>query len=356
MYQFLTEIPNDQANSTIPDVTFSPNGKMFAASYKENNKINVYDSATMALIRSYQKPESQLDWPHGLTMTNDHIIVTNKHLIVQPSTFIVYRIENPSEKPVSVFTTPIQHLREAHSIDLNNGRLVAAYCGKGIGAIVSYHFDDKTGVITGPTCVHESKSTFPPSIEPKGICFTDKGEKIIVTLSTEKPSTYIGMLMRALRLLREKDGLKYIAHKALRKFKQQDIGQNVKIDKTVGYYNGLAVYNIDENGIFSKKPIQTQRRSKFSRLENINIVKKSCVIADPINDTVNLYKFDGNQFPESPIEIIQDRLAFPHDACLSPDEKLLVVANYGLKVVDNRPQWGKFRTPHSDKLTIYELS
>lgn len=355
MYQFLSEIPNDQAHSTIPDVAFSPDGRLFAATYKENNKINVYDTTTRTLLRSYQKPEAQLDWPHGLILTNRHIIVTNKHLITQPSTLNVYRIDDPSEKPVFIFTTPLNHLHAAHSIDINKGRLVVAHEGRGARAIVSYHYDDDTGVITGPTSVHESKVTFPNHAEAKGICFTSDGEKVVVTLTTEYPSTYIGMFKRGLRLLREQDGFKYVVHRTLKKIIRYIMGQTIAIDETIGHYTGLAVFHIDEHGKLSDEPIQIVHRSHFSRPENIHIIEDSCVLSDPANNIVSIYHYDGKQFSNDPAEVIQDHLSFPHDACFSPDRKMIVVANYGFEIVNNRPLWGKYHNPSGGKLTIHQL-
>lgn len=92
-YRFVSDICNDQGASTIPDVAFHPNGCTFAASYKENNQIRVYDSSTKAILRTYQNPEAQLDFPHGVVITNRHIIVSNKHNPAnKPSTLHVYRV------------------------------------------------------------------------------------------------------------------------------------------------------------------------------------------------------------------------------------------------------------------------
>ena len=306
MYRFVSEIHNDQDSSYIPDVAFHPNGSMFAASYRDNNQVRVYDSSTRSLLRTYRNPEASLDFPHGVTITNRHIIVSNKlDPTDRPSILNVYGIDNPSEEPLTVFPTPIKHLREAHSLAVHNGRLVITYCNRGsvqCASIVSYSFDDETGEISGPTSVLDSE--FVIQGDPKGICFNEDGTKVIITLT----------------------GL-----------------------------NGMAIFDVDDDGILSKMPVQILNGPQFSRPENISFAKGSCAIANTTNNSVNLYNYNGDYFPGSPVQVVRDHLSFPHDACLSPDKKLLVATNYGLVVIKGQPQWKNFLNPRNDKLTFYEL-
>jgi len=190
----------------------------------------------------------------------------------------------------------------AHSLAVHNGRLLSTYCGKGIGAIVSYCFDDEEGKISGPTSILDSRLVVQGGI--KGLCFNEEGTKVIVTFSDS---------------------------------------------------NEVVIFDVDEEGVLSKVPVQTLRGSQFSRPENLSIAKGLCAITNLISETVNLYNFDGDHFPDSPVQVIRDRLSFPHDACLSPDKKMLVVSNLGIGVINGEPQWGSFRHPRSDKLTFYEL-
>jgi len=350
-YHFVSEIHNDQSSSTIPDVAFNPSGCMFAVTYKDNNEVRIYDSSTQTLLRTYQNPEAQLDWPHGVVMTNRHIIVSNKHNPTnKPSTFTVYRVGGPSEKPITVFRTPVKHLREAHSLTVHNGRLLVTYCGKDIWAraIVSYRFDDEEGKISGPTSIIES--WFAEHGEPKGVCFNEEGTKVIATFYAGKPTGFIYKIRRAKRMLREKGGPRKLIKIALSKFTKPYIGQKKKSD------TGVVMFDVEENGELSNAPIQTLQGSQFSRPENITIVKDTYAIIDAVNDAVSLYNFDGDHLPDSPVQVIRDRLSFPHDACLSPDKKMLVVTNYGIDVDGDHPQWGRFIHPRSDKLTIYELT
>ena len=302
-YRFVSEIHNDQNSSYIDSVAFHPDGHMFAASYGLNNQVRIYDSSTQCLLRTYQNPEARFDWPQGVTITNRHIIVSNKHRpIRKPGTFNVYRVDDPSEEPLTVFTTPVKHLREAHSFAVHNGRLLVTYCGKGIGAIVSYCFDDEEGKISGPTSILDSQLVVQGDI--KGLCFNEEGTKVIVTFSDS---------------------------------------------------NGMAIFDVDEDGVLSKAPVQTLQGSQFSRPENLSTAKGLCAIANTTNNTVNLYNYNGDHFPDSPVQVIRDHLSFPHDACLSPDKKILVVSNFGLNVVNGEPQWRSFLHPRNDKLTFYEL-
>jgi len=371
MYRFVSEIINDQSSSFVPDVAFHPDGSMFAVSYKNNNQIRVYDSSTQSLLRTYRNPEARLDWPHGVTMTNRHIIVSNKHNPpTKPSTFNVYRVGDPSLEPLTVFTTPVKHLREAHSLAVHNGRLLATYCAESIGsrrAIVSYRFDDEEGKISGPTSILES--CFIMQRNPKGLCFNEEGTKVIVTLTKAeltKPGGFEHSVKEAMSAAVERS--KEIADKLrIRKFLRRTrkfvlsklansyIGQNKKSDKTIDDSYGVAIFDVDEDGVLSKAPVQTLLGSQFSRPENVSIAKGLCAITNLISETVNLYNFDGDHFPDFPVQVIRDRLSFPHDACLSPDKKMLVVANYGLGVINGEPQWGSFHHPRSDKLTFYEL-
>ena len=306
MYRFVSEILNDQDSSFIPDVAFHPDGCMFAVSYRQNNQIRVYDSSTQCLLRTYRNPEARLDWPQGVAITNRHIIVSNKpYHTTKPGILNVYRVGDPSEEPLTVFTTPVKHLREAHSFAVHNGRLLVTYCGKGKlkgRAIASYSFDDETGKISGPTSILES--CFIMQRNPKGLCFNEEGTKVIVTFSDS---------------------------------------------------NGMAIFDVDEDGVLSKAPVQTLQGSQFSRPENLSTAKGLCAIANTTNNTVNLYNYNGDHFPDSPVQVIRDHLSFPHDACLSPDKKMLVVSNFGLNVVNGEPQWRSFLHPRNDKLTFYEL-
>ena len=180
MYRFVSENYNDQGSSRIPDVAFHPDGCTFTVSYKDNNHICVYDSSTQSLLRTYRNPEARLDWPHGVTMTNRHIIVSNKLntkcVPRKPSVFNVYRIGEPSGEPITVFTTPVKYLGEAHSFAVHNGRLLVTYCGEhNPWAVVTYSFDDETGKY--PDQLAFSNRGSPCMEHPKDCVLMKKGQR-----------------------------------------------------------------------------------------------------------------------------------------------------------------------------------
>lgn len=340
-YRFVTEIVNDQDSSFVPDAAFHPDGTYYAISYRDNNQVRVYNASSSTLFRTYQNPQAQLSFPHGLLITKNHIIVSNKlkAYSTEPSKFTVYRIDDSSGEPVEVFTTPLENLREAHSMDIRNGLLYVTYCGKDIGAILTYAFDDETGRITGPVNVVDE--WFSQYGEPKGICLNEDGSKAFVTMAVEQ-SLKNPNKGPTKDKLRKVYGWELFLSKLLRK--KRDIYH---------HFNGVVVFDVDQNGVLSNKPVQVFKQTK-SRLENINIVNDSCVVADPLNDRVFIYNLDNQHFFNNAPQVLMEHLTFPHDACFSPDGKLLVVTNYGIELNAGRPQWETFRQPRGDKIAIYE--
>jgi hypothetical protein len=121
-----------------------------------------------------------------------------------------------------------------------------------------------------------------------------------------------------------------------------------------GITNGMAVFVIDSSGQIATTPRQVVLRPEYCRLENIHIVNDTCAVADPVNNQVMLYRFNGELSLE-PFQVIDQRLSFPHDACLSPDGQTLVVSNYGLKIVGAVPQWHEYTDQRGDKLSVFRL-
>ena len=90
------------------------------------------------------------------------------------------------KKPIQIFQTPFNHLREPHSLAIRDGRLVVTYAENVApsGAIVSYGFNEETGEITG--LLDKTESWFSGCGDPKGICFNSDGTKIFVTFESDK--------------------------------------------------------------------------------------------------------------------------------------------------------------------------
>ncbi|MGR9074134.1 MAG: hypothetical protein ACU833_13820 [Gammaproteobacteria bacterium] len=345
MYRLVTEIPNDQAKSYITDVAFHPGGGLYAVVYRDLNQIRLYDAATHTLVRSYRNPQAGLDWPHGAVMTERHLIVSNKHNPMnRPSVLNVYRLDDSSDAPAAVFPTPVKNLRLAHSLAVCGGIVLATYYGKGIRALVSYRFDDETGTLTGPVDLVDG--WFGEHGNPKGVCLNREGTKALVSVVSEKPPDYRYKIRRFVRLFREERGMQRFLRLLGSKLKKKN--------KAASPVNGLAVFDVGQDGALSKTPSRVLSEPEFCRLENISIAGEVCAVSDAVNNAVKLYRLDEACFPGVPVQVITEGLFFPHDACLSPDNKLLVVANYGLEILNGSPQWDQFLEPRQDKLSIYQ--
>src|SRR6516165_4263885 len=171
MYRIAEIIGNDRAPSHIAEVSFHPSGSYFAASYEDINEVRIFDSRTRQLLQVLENPESQIDHPHGVLFTEKYLLISNAHHFSKPGTINVYQNDSTIKKPIQIFQTPFNHLREPHSLALRDGRLVATYAQDNppSGAIVSYAFNEETGKITGP--LDKTESWFSEYGEAKRICF-----------------------------------------------------------------------------------------------------------------------------------------------------------------------------------------
>ena len=179
MYRIAEIIQNDGPLSLINEVSFHPSGSYFAATYETINEVRIYDSRTRKILWVLRNPEAQLDHPHGIVFAENYLLVGNKHNLDRPGTINVYRNGRTIKKPIQVFQSPFDHLREPHSLALRHGRLVISYCENVApsGAIVSYGFNEETGKITGT--LDKTEAWFSEYGDSKGICFNADGTKNI---------------------------------------------------------------------------------------------------------------------------------------------------------------------------------
>ena len=184
VYRLTEVIQNDGAPCLIPDVAFHPSGAYFAVTYQDVNEVRIYESRARKLLHVLRNPESQLDEPHGVFYSENYLVVTNRHRLKKPSAINVYRNDGSIKKPIQIFQTPFDHLREAHSLALRDGRLVATYCENvgWAGAIVCYGFNQRTGRITNP--LDKVETWFSEYGHAKGICFNEDGTKLLVTFES----------------------------------------------------------------------------------------------------------------------------------------------------------------------------
>jgi DNA-binding beta-propeller fold protein YncE len=308
MYHLKDTIPNGIDLKLIPEVSFNPDGTLFAVTYLSSNEVMVFDARTRTAVRVFKNPEANFDSPHGVLLTENHLIVSNIHDLTRPSTFTVYNINAPSNEPVCVFITPYKHLREAHSLAIYNNVLVATYCHntEGPGAVVSYQFDDNAGVIQATLDIIQD--CFENFSDPKGVAFSKDGASVFLT---------------------------YFTQKSIR--------------------NSVVIFGIDDAGRFTEQPTSVLERKVFCRLENIDIVGDTVVLCDTINGSVCLYDIVEDPQLKAPTHTVTENISLPHGAKLSPDKSMLVVTNYGLKVKNQVIHW---QTPSRDNnkgVLVYDL-
>jgi hypothetical protein len=186
MYQIAEIIGNDRLPSHVAEVSFHPSGSYFAATYENINEVRLFDSRTRKLLQVLENPESQINTPHGVLFTEKYLLISNAHDLSKPGTINVYRNASTITKPIQIFQTPFNHLREPHSLAARDGRLVVTYSENVApsGAIVSYGFNEETGKITGP--LDKTESWFSEYGDPKGVCFNADGTKVFVTFESNK--------------------------------------------------------------------------------------------------------------------------------------------------------------------------
>ncbi len=327
MFELSNLIPNDAAPSFVLEVCFHPDGKTFAATYEQNNEVRIYDTQTLSVVRVLRNPGAALNKPHGILITPRHVIVANKGC--NPGRLQIFRLDDDSGTPVHTYTTPYVHLAEGHSMALNGRRLVVTYCeGRGKkGALVSYEYDDESGRIIGAQDIQES--WFRRYGDAKGVSFDETGDKVYVTF--------------------ESDTMKW-HRKAVEELKNIiSFGHRGATSR-----NGIAVFGIDQQGRFSRKPLWRKVFREFCRLESIHVRGDRAVVTNPDSGCVELYDLRGADAFKTPLQVLSEALVFPHGAKMSPDGNLLVVTDNGIDVIDHQVQWKSFVSPRKDRLAVFK--
>ncbi|MGV6827062.1 MAG: YncE family protein [bacterium] len=341
--------------SAIPAVKFFPGQQQFAACYKDLDRVGIFDVHSLKLIRAFSNPDANLDGPHGLAITENHLIVSNKHETSDiPSTLNVYRSDSVSGKPVYSLATPFADLREAHSLAVSNDRLVVTYCGKHIGAVVVYGFDDSSGEITEPVSIVRTHSL--GLSEPKGVSFDRDCSRVFVSVVTERSYRLSDKFRRFSGLARTSTGRKKVLTSFLKKPRKLmnylSSGEKEKADLE----NGVLELCIDSNGVLDQDSLRLHNQDQFCRLENVDIVDEYCVLSDPINNRISILDINNVGSDADAIQVIEEGLSFPHDAVLSKSQEWLLVANNGLQVIDGRPQWGNYVEGRGDRIIVFKRS
>ncbi|MBV8426166.1 MAG: hypothetical protein JOZ88_02890 [Hyphomicrobiales bacterium] len=375
MYYVKETIVNDRAPSHIAEISFHPSGSYFAASYEDTNEVRLFDSLTRKHLRTFENPDSLLDRPHGVLLTEKYLLVSNAYDFSKPGTINVYSSSSTTTKPIQVFQTPFNHLREPHSLAMRNGRLVATYAENVApsGALVSYAFDEETGQISD--ALDKTESWFSTYGDPKGICFNGEGTKLFVTFKSNKQISVAKRLFAALASGRDlplQTRLMQFGRKLKRKALQNGRAFNysliqahsqpsVGLEKPNPEYvkparNGIATFAIDAQGRIARHPENVMVRKEFCRLENIDVFDHICAVTDTVNHLLLLYDLTRDQNFTSPFHTANFGKATPHAATFSPDGKLLVISSLGRKVVNQELGFWDWQSPREDKIFILERS
>ena len=354
MYRLSASIPNDMALNLIPEVAFNPSGSIFAVSHQQSNEVVLYDAGTRTVLRVFKNPDAGLDNPHGVLLSEQHLIVSNTHGVTRPSSFSIYNLHDSADRPVSVCATPFPHLREAHSLARHNDILAVSYCQnvEGPGALVSYRYDDAAGVISGPITVRES--CFGKFGQPKGVAVSAGGSEVYCTYATQKRMTGLPNYLRRLkaaRMIWKKRSLADFSNYLWAKSKKRFEAMQAPMPEVK---NGIAIFAVNNRGELSDQPVRVLERETFCRLENIDIVGDTVILCDTINGQVYLHDLAQDPQLAAPVQTISESVVLPHGAKLSPDLSMLVVTNYGLKVENQIIHWMTPGQGYTNSVLVYE--
>jgi hypothetical protein len=374
MYRITEIIEKDGAPSMVGEVSFHPSGSYFAATYESINEVRIYDSRTRKLLQVLRNPEAQCDGPHGVLLAEKYLLVANAHNLKKPGTINVYRIGET--KPIQLFQSSFDHLREPHTLAMRDGRLVTTYCENlaPSGAVVSYGFNEETGEITGP--LDKTESWFSEYGDSKGLCFTADGTKILVTFESDKQLSTLGKVSYYLRQAKNLSILDIlikstctIKNKLTNIFqKAQSLNKTLMGDRSKKSIeleapnlrdrrptqNGVAIFSINAEGKIARSPERVIVRKDFCRLENIDIFCDTCVITDLINHSFSLFSLTQDPKFRNPIQTVNLGNAAPHGAKFSPDGGLLLISSLGVKIVNQEPQFLEWESPREDKIFVFE--
>ena len=350
MYQLFAEIPNQGPGCLSPEVAFTRDGRQFVVSYLDYDEVRIYNAADCTLARTYSNPDAELDKPHGVLVTDKHLIIANRHLEKRPATYTVYRLDSESSAPVFTLQTPVDHLLEAHSLAMRNDLLVATHCehDSSLGALLSYRFNDDTGEIHGPPDFRED--AFDDLGMAKGVAFLPDRGVILVSFNSDKQLSRRQKL--AFRLFKAWNivatgGLRGVANRL-------DPHRQMRSREKAYAGNGVALFDVDDQGRFSAAPRRVMLRREFCRLENVAVNDDAVAITDTVNHRVQIYDLARDPDLENPTQCITRDLSLPHGVKFSPDGRMIVVTNYGLRSYNQLVHWQHFRNPRGDKVMVYK--
>ncbi|MEO1000146.1 MAG: hypothetical protein AAFW69_06040 [Pseudomonadota bacterium] len=349
-FDFVEEIPNPGGATWLPSVRFSPCGGRFIVVFRDHNAVRIYDSATLACLREIAGPETGLDFPHGLAATARHIVISNRHEgPPRPSRLAVYAAEGEDNGPLHVFETPFPHLELAHSLAIRDDVLVATYC-EGPAALITYRFDPETGAIGAPVSVIER--WFAVNGAPKGVTVSEDGRHVLITYVTDPPRA--GVLPNLERWVKGRIGAVEFLRAAELDRRWPFRGRLPEPSAEEAVTNGIAAFALDREGRLSETPEAVLPMGRLARLENIQTAAGHQIVTDPRGQCVSLYRAESLP-TAAPAQVIREHLSFPHDAALSPDGRMLLATNYGVRISRGRIRFGE-RIAGKDTISVFRAA
>jgi len=356
VFELKNLIANESRMSIIPEICFHPSGKFFAATYAQANEVRLYDADTLEVMRTLRNPEAEFDHPHGLVLTDNHLIVSMSHDRERPSQLNVFRLDSNAPAPACTFVTPFPELREAHSLAFDKGRLLATYCEtkERTGSLICYAFDDQAGRITA--VLDRRTQCFDKLGDSKGVSFFDGGRRVVVCYNSftrkpesvperapEKNAASIPLTSGSQGPWKEVNGKLASTKSKSRRFKPTTD-------------NGFVIFSISPGGKFSKKPERVMTRDFFCRYENVFCQGDLCLATDLINCEILVYDLAKDPQLGSPLDTVPISDALPHGVKLSPDGTKMLVSTFSLEISDDlKIQWNQWRTPRQDNILVFEV-
>ena len=348
---FSGAIPNPQEPSYLPDIEFTPDGEMFAITARDDHRVRLYNTRTRELIREFGAEGPALDLPHGLALSNSHLVVSSKGTKARGHTFIsCYDLRAASAKPVSDAVAPSELFYEPHSLALDGDHLYVTYCGGKENGLAIFKWDRLTGEIG--ECLHLNSESFNGYGHPKGVAIDAKTRMLFVSFTTEKPfpvsrSNWRQKLRRAWA---GSDGLLHFMRKCLVELKL--IAERIGSTETP-VNNGVMIFDLQKG--LPETPEKLLLSNEYNRFENIDVCRGLLALADPLNNTIALFSPNDLSL-RSPRLVVSEHLTFPHDVAISPITDELVVANYGIETHEDEVMWHCFGEDRSDRMVFFNLA
>jgi DNA-binding beta-propeller fold protein YncE len=346
----VTVVPNPGPHAYLPDVEFSPCGARYAVTERDNNRVRLHDSATHAVLRTFEGMDAGLDYPHGLALGDRFLFVSNQGSSrAAPTSICCFGLDGVSSKPSSIVPTPDPRWREPHSLALHGEQLFCTYCEGEIVGLAVYAVDASRGVIDPhPRFISDC---FRGHGDPKGVAVDGERGRVYVSFVSEarvplRLSNWRQKLRRAVAL-----GGAAAVWRRLRGFLARRLRGTTASPEV---RNGIMTFELTAGGC-SDTPLHITYSTDYTRFENIDIRDDLLAIADPINNRVVLYSLRDGAL-SAPQLTLSDTLTFPHDVAISPDRQTLIVSNYGISSHEGEVMWNCFSDPRGDSLVIFHRS